>query len=87
MEASVAVALCQKDLGRYSQAIAQLEETCHHPQAAGDKARSIQYELALLYKVTDAIEKALHIFDTIADYQDVRDHINELRQPQTAPAQ
>ncbi len=87
LDASVAVALCQKDLGRYSQAIAQLEETCRHPQATGDKARSIQYELALLYKATDAIEKALHIFDAIADYQDVRDHINELRQPQTTPAQ
>ncbi|GKS58755.1 hypothetical protein YTPLAS18_22820 [Nitrospira sp.] len=87
LDSSVAIALCLKDLGQLASAIERLEEACRHPQTTGDKSRPIQYELALLYKASDAHEKALRVFDEIADYQDAREHIAELRAPQSAPVQ
>lgn len=87
LDACATLALCLKDAGRYDQAITQLEEASQHPQCTGDKARSLLYELGLLYKLTDRVDRALQIFEAMADYQDVRDHIQDLRAPQVAPAQ
>lgn len=87
LDSSVAIALCLKDLGQLAAAIERLEEACRHPQTIGDKSKPIQYELALLYKSTDAHEKAIRVFDEIADYQDVREYLAELRAPESAPVQ
>ncbi len=87
LDSCIMLALCLKDLGRHQQAIAQLEEASRHPQCTGEKSRALQYELGLLYKLTDNVDRALHILEGIADFQDVRDHLNDLRTPQTSPAQ
>lgn len=87
LDACMMIALCLKDLGKVAQAIAQMEEASRHPHCTGDKARSVLYELGLLYRLADKPEQALKVFEIIADYQDVRDHLNELRSPQAAPVQ
>lgn len=87
LDACIMIALCLKDLGKFAQAIAQMEEASRHPHCTGDKARSVLYELGLLYRVADKTEQALKTFEAIADYQDARDHLNDLRAPQAAPVQ
>ncbi len=85
LDACIMIALCLKDLGKVAQAIAQMEEASRHPHCTGDKARSVLYELGLLYRLAEKPEQALKVFEGIADYQDVRDHLNDLRSPQAAP--
>ncbi len=87
LDACIMIALCLKDLGKVAQGIAQMEEASRHPHCTGDKARNVLYELGLLYRLADKPEQALKVFEMIADYQDVRDHLNDLRSPQAAPVQ
>lgn len=85
LDSCIALALCLKDLRQYDSAIAQLQEASRHPHCVGDKARHLQYELGLLYKISDRPDQALRIFEAIADYQDVRDILADLRAPQSTP--
>lgn len=87
LDSCIALALCLKDLRQYDPAIAQLQEASRHPHCVGDKARHLQYELGLLYKISDRPEQALRTFETIADYQDVREILADLRAPQSSPVQ
>lgn len=87
LDSCIALALCLKDLKHYEPAIAQLQEASRHPNCVGEKARQLQYELGLLYKMTDRIDRAMQIFDGIADYHDVREILADLRAAQSTPVQ
>lgn len=75
---------CLRALKRYTEAIAKLEEAVRHPDCTGEKARLTRYELGLLYKIESHVEQALQIFESIADFADARDHLEDLRQLQAA---
>lgn len=87
LDSCIALALCLKDLRRYDPAIAQLQEASRHPNCVGDKARHLQYELGLLYKLSDRPDQAFRIFEAIADYHDVREILADLRASQSTPVQ
>ncbi|MGE3152547.1 MAG: tetratricopeptide repeat protein [Nitrospiraceae bacterium] len=86
LDSCLMVSQCLRALTRHQEAIAQLEEALRHPDCAGDKARLMRYELGLLYKAESHVEKALKIFESIADFADARDHLEDLRQQQAAPS-
>lgn len=87
LDSCIALALCLKDLRQYDPAIAQLQEASRHPHCVGEKARLLQYELGLLYKISDRPEQALRTFEAIADYHDVREILADLRASQSTPVQ
>ncbi len=87
LDSCIALALCLKDLRQYDSAIAQLQEASRHPHCVGDKARHLQYELGLLYKISDRPDQALRIFEAIADYHDVREILADIRASQSTPVQ
>lgn len=86
LDSCLMVSQCLGALKRHKEAIAQLEEAVQHPDCTGDKARLARYELGLLYKAESHVEQALQIFESIADFADARDHLEDLRHQQTAPS-
>lgn len=86
LDSCLMVSQCLRALKRHEQAIAQLEEALRHPDCAGDKARLARYELGLLYKAESHVEQALQVFESIADFSDAREHLEDLRQQQAAPS-
>ena len=84
LDSCLMVSQCLRALKRHQEAIAQLEAALRHPDCTGDKARLARYELGLLYKAESHVEQALQIFESIADFADARDHLEDLRQQQTA---
>ncbi|MFO0773756.1 MAG: tetratricopeptide repeat protein [Nitrospiraceae bacterium] len=83
----VTLSLCLKDLGRLDQAIAQLEEASRHPACVDEKARGLQYELALIYLQAERFDRAQALLQTLGAYQDAAELLADIRAGQSIPVQ
>jgi tetratricopeptide (TPR) repeat protein len=79
VDASLMLALCLKERAQPTKAITYLERVLTSPQCNGQKASTIRYELGLLYEAAGEVERALHTFEPIPTFHDVRYRLESLR--------
>ncbi len=79
VDASLMLALCLKEQAQPKKAIAYLEQVLASPHSNGQKTSTIRYELGLLYEAAGEVERALHVFEPIPTFHDVRYRLESLR--------
>ncbi len=79
VDASLMLALCLKEQAQLKKAIAYLEQVLASPHCNGQKTSTIRYELGLLYEAAGEVERALHVFEPIPTFHDVRYRLESLR--------
>lgn len=87
VDSCLMMALCCKEQGRPDHAIHLLEKLISDSRCRGGNAQLVRYELALLYEMTGARDRALSMYQSIPSFHDVPRRVEALRsQPKNGTA-
>ncbi|MGC3976065.1 MAG: tetratricopeptide repeat protein [Nitrospira sp.] len=79
VDSCLMMALCCKEQDRPDQAIQLLERLISDSRCRGGNAQLVRYELALLYEMTGAGDRALTMYQSIPSFHDVPRRVEALR--------
>ncbi|HQR13605.1 MAG TPA: tetratricopeptide repeat protein [Nitrospira sp.] len=79
VDSCLMMALCCKEQGRPDHAIQLLEKLISDSRCRGGNAQLVRYELALLYEMTGARDRALTMYQSIPSFHDVPRRVEALR--------
>lgn len=79
VDSCLMMALCCKEQNRSDHAIQLLEKLISDSRCRGGNAQLVRYELALLYEMTGARERALSMYQAIPSFHDVPRRVEALR--------
>ena len=79
VDSCLMMALCCKEQSRADHAIQLLEKLISDSRCRGGNAQLVRYELALLYEVTGAHDRALGMYQSIPSFHDVPRRVDALR--------
>lgn len=83
VDSCLMMALCCKEQSRPDQAIQLLEKLISDSRCRGGNAQLVRYELALLYEMTGARDRALTMYQSIPSFHDVPRRVEALRMQST----
>lgn len=89
LDSCLELAGCLRERGMSRRAIACLEHAMSDARCQGERSQTVRYELGQMYEAEGLFDRALRVFETITDYEDVAKRIEWIKgggQKETAHA-